>query len=416
MNLRYLVQELRRRRRRTLTAVFSLATAVALLVLINALAQAYRQAAAAPLKEIGADLTVQRAGDVPEELSGPVFPCSATTIRAEEVARIGRLPGIRRLGTGLLLWVFDPEQAWIVLGVPDEQGIGPGLIRHHLSEGRFFQPGESAALLEASFARQAGIRLGDSVLIAGHSFPVTGLVDGSRAVKIAAANVYLPLQDAQGLAVASPQLQHVSPFAPGDVNLLFLSAEQPQLAGIDSSLKEILGPRASVASPDTFLQGLGNIFALSDRFALAASLAAILVAVLITSKTMAGHIVERTGEIGVLKAVGWTVRNVTSQITAESLCQCLLAGSLGLLAAWVGTLLLGLVSVDIPIPWEMSPRPHFLAGGGDLVFKTIQLPIRIPASLALGALALSLGIGAISGGLVGRAIACIKPSEVLRNA
>jgi putative ABC transport system permease protein len=60
-------------------AVFGLSIGIALLIILNALSIAYREAAQIPLKEIGADITVQRAGDVPQELSGAVFPCSAVT-------------------------------------------------------------------------------------------------------------------------------------------------------------------------------------------------------------------------------------------------------------------------------------------------------------------------------------------------
>ena len=100
-------------------------------------------------------------------------------------------------------------------------------------------------------------------------------------------------------------------------------------------MKSILGNKATVATPDSFLKLLGSLFALSDKFTLAASLIAIIVAVLIAFKTMAGNIAERAREIGVLKAVGWTNRNVVSQLMSESVIQCFMAGILGLLIALV---------------------------------------------------------------------------------
>jgi putative ABC transport system permease protein len=42
------------------------------------------------------------------------------------------------------------------------------------------------------------------------------VIDASRAAKIAVANVYLPLVEAQKLAADSPQVQSVSPFQPAD--------------------------------------------------------------------------------------------------------------------------------------------------------------------------------------------------------
>jgi len=415
MNLRYMVKELYYQRRRAMIAAFGLSIGIALLIILNALSIAYRQAAQIPLKEIGANITVQRAGDVPQELSGAVFPCSAVTLKNDELEKIGRLPGIKGMGKGLLLWVFDPDRAWIVLGIESENTIGPAVLKYSVTEGRFLEDGKTEALVEVAYARQFGIKVGDTIPISGRGFPVVGLVDASRATKIAVANVYLPLKEAGALAVASKQLQSVSPYAAGDVNLLFIKADQDQIGSLSSAMKKILGEKAAVATPDSFLKLLGSLFALSDKFTLAASFIAIIVAILIAFKTMAGNIAERAKEIGILKAVGWTNRNVVFQLIGESVVQCFLAGILGLLIAIIVSYGLSFMNVSIPIPWEMSPTPHFLPGGGDQIFKTLQLPVTVPWSLAVFAVLLSVIIGGVTGGLLGRHIARIKPSEVLRH-
>jgi ABC-type antimicrobial peptide transport system permease subunit len=373
-----MTKELYYQKRRTLMSILGLSIGIALLIILNALSLAYRQAAHVPLQEIGADITVQRSGDVPKDLAGAVFPCSAVTIRKEEVEKIEKLPGVRGIGTGLLLWVFDPNRAWIVLGIGKENSIGPSLLRSSVTEGRFLEDGKLEALVEVAYARQFGISLNDTISVADKKFPVVGFVDASRSPKIALANVYLPLKEAEDLAASSKELQSVSPYAPGDVNLLFIKADQEKITGLASEMKGILGSKATVATPDSFLKLLGSLFALSDKFTLAASLIAIIVAVLIAFKTMAGNISERAREIGVLKAVGWTNRNVVAQLMAESVSQCFMAGILGLLIALVASFGLSFMKVNIPIPWEMSPTPHFLPGGGDQIFKTLRLPVHIP--------------------------------------
>jgi len=415
MNLRYMMKELYYQRRRTLTSILGLSIGISLLIILNSLSLAYRQAAHVPLKEIGADITVQRSGDVPKELTGAVFPCSAVTIRKEEVEKIQKLPGVRGIGTGLLLWVFDPSRAWIVLGIEKENSIGPSLLRSSVTEGRFLEDGKPEALVEQAYARQFGIKVGDTVSVTDKKFPVVGFVDASRSAKIAVANVYLPLKEAEDLAVSSKDLQSVSQYAPGDVNLLFVKVDQEKITGLASEMKGILGNKVTVATPDSFLKLLGSLFALSDKFTLAASLIAIIVAVLIAFKTMAGNIAERAREIGVLKAVGWTNRNVVSQLISESVIQCFMAGILGLVIALVAAYGLSFMKVNIPIPWEMSPTPHFLPGGGDQIFKTLRLPVHVPWNLAFFAILLSIMIGGMTGGLLGRHISKIKPSEVLRH-
>lgn len=415
MNLHYLGKELYYQKRRTLTAILGLSIGIALLVILNALSMAYRQAAHAPLQAIGADISVQRPGDVPKDLAGAVFPCSAVTIRQAEVEKIQGLSGIRGMGKAVLLWVFDPNRAWIVLGIEQENSVGPAILRSAVTEGRFLQEGTSEAMVEVAYARQFGIKVGDTISVAEKRYPVVGLIDASQAAKIAVANVYLPLVEAQNLAASSKQLQSVSPYNPGDVNLLFIKADQEKITSLAASLKGILGQKATVATPDSFLKLLGSLFALSDKFTLAASLIAIIVAILIAFKTMAGNIAERAREIGVLKAVGWTNRNVVTQLLMESVVQCFLAGILGLLIALVVAFGLSFMKISIPIPWDMAPTPHFLPGGGDQIFKTLRLPIHVPWTLASFAFVLSVVIGGMTGGLLGRQIAKIKPSEVLRH-
>jgi ABC-type antimicrobial peptide transport system permease subunit len=415
MNWHYLINELYYQRRRTLAAIIGLSIGIALLIILNALSAAYRQAAHAPLREIGADVTVQRPGNVPEQLTGAVFPCSAVTIRDDQVKKIQDLPGVRGIGKAVLLWVFDPKRAWIVLGIEQHNTVGPATLSRAVTEGRFLEEGKTEALVELSYARQFNIKVGDTISIAKGSYPVIGVIDASRAAKIAVANVYIPMAEAQNMAAASPQVQSVSPFGPADVNLLFIKADQEKIPSLASVLPTIVDKKATIGTPDSFLKLLGSLFALSDKFTMAASLIAIIVAVLIAFKTMAGNIAERAREIGVLKAVGWTNRNVVTQLLSESVIQCFLAGILGLLIALLASLALGFIQVRIPIPWEMSPTPHFLPGGGDQVFKTLRLPVHVPWTLGVFAVLLSVVIGGLTGALLGRNISKIKPSEVLRH-
>ena len=415
MNWHYLVNELYYQRRRTVASIIGLSIGIALLIILNSLSLAYRQAAHAPLREIGADVTVQRSGDVPENLAGVVFPCSAVTLRDEEVKKIESYPGVRGTGKALLLWVFDPNRAWIVLGIEEKNSIGPAVLRSSVTEGRFLEDGKTEALVEAAYARQFNIKTGDSISLANRQFPVVGLIDASRAAKIAIANVYVPLAVAQDLAASSSQVQSVSPFARQDVNLLFIKADQERITEMASSIKTLMGKGAAVATPDSFLKLLGSLFALSDKFTFAASLVAIIVAVLIAFKTMAGNIAERAREIGVLKAVGWTNRNVVMQLLAESVIQCFIAGIVGLVIAIIASYGLSFMKVSIPIPWEMSPTPHFLPGGGDQIFKILRLPVYVPWKLALFGISLSIIIGGMTGALLGRHVSHIKPSEVLRH-
>ena len=415
MRLMSVWSEIRLRRRRHLTAIVGLAVGVALLLVIHALSAAYKEATRMPLREIGADVNIQKAGDVPEELSGVVFPCSAVTITRGEVEAIKKLPGIRSVAESLLLWIFDGDRFMLVIGIDRENPLGPGNLKHFLTGGDFFSGSENTLVLDASYARDENIKVGDSVTILGKEYRIDGIVDASRTSKMVSAHIYLPLAEAQRLAAASQQVQAVSPFAANDVNVLFALADSEAMPGLSGSIKAVVGDKAVVSSAESFLQSLGSLFALSDTFALATSVIVIAIVLLLVLKTVAGGIQERAREIAVLKCVGWRSGNILRQLLAETLAQCCIAGLLGVAAAFIISWLLSFQTLNIPIPWEMSPSPHFLPGGMDAIFKTVRLPVAFSWLTALVAVLVSLAVGAVTCLLCAGRITKVKPSEVLRH-
>ena len=130
--------------------------------------------------------------------------------------------------------------------------VGPAILRRYISQGRFWGAGRPGILVETAYAQQFGIKPGDRIPLADEIYTVAGLVDASRVPKVATANMYLPLSQAQRIAAASPNLQTVSPFASSDVNLLFITADQAKTAQLVSSLGALLGPKASISTPESF--------------------------------------------------------------------------------------------------------------------------------------------------------------------
>jgi putative ABC transport system permease protein len=57
---------------------------------------------------------------------------------------------------------------------------------------------------------------------------------------------------------------------------------------------------------------------------------------LFAAKSQLSSVLERRGDIGVLKAIGWSGRQVVSLVLAESVIQGLIGGLLGSLAAVAG--------------------------------------------------------------------------------
>ena len=420
MNLPYLLAELSHRPGRTLTAVLSVAVGVALFISLQAYAAGYRQAARAPLAQIGADIAAQRQGNVPEAFAGPVFPHSTAPLHPAEVDAIQHLPGVEAVSEAVFFWDFAPDQFVVVLGFEPAasagEAVGPARLQAALQAGRFLSPSErGTAVADVSFAQENGLGLGETVSIAGRSFEIVGLVDTSRAGQVANANLYIPLAEARAIAAAAPNVLAVHEFGPADANLLFIKANQAQAESVVAAVSELLGEKALVSSARSFSEVLGASFQLIDQFGWVVGLAGLLVAIAGLLRSVAANLAERRRDIALMRAVGWRRADIVGQLSAEALALALTGGLVGLGVAAGVTLMLSRTSVTIPVPWELSPTPHFLPDGALELGLTIPLPATIQPVTALTALALALLCGAGVGLVLAGRAATKKPAQVLQN-
>lgn len=411
----YVRSEILGRWRRTSVSVSLIAFSIGVLVVVNAVGVSFQRAFRAPLDDMGATLTVQRSGDVPEKMEGPVLPCSVAPIRGDEVRRVAGLAGVQSVSEALLIWDFDPQGFRIIVGVRPGDDSGPALLRKAVVSGRFLdKTDEKAAVVDLSFARNMNVEPGGFLEIQNSTFKIVGVVDSSRISQLAAAQIYLSLPDAQKIAADSPGVKAVHTFGKEDSNLLFVRAQRDRIDKLVKQIKQIMGDNTTVASPASFQQMLGSMFALTDRFSLAVSVLSVLVAFLLVARTMAANVRERRPEIGTMKAVGWTKKDIIGQMGSEALVTTVIGMVGGLLLGFIAAKALSFVTISIPIPWEMSPRPHFMPGGADQLTRDVRLVVSISPSLMASAVFASLVIGVGSAWAMARSIARLKPSEVLR--
>jgi ABC-type antimicrobial peptide transport system permease subunit len=153
---------------------------------------------------------------------------------------------------------------------------------------------------------------------------------------------------------------------------------------------------------------------ISERFSLIASMVGLLGAALLIIKTMLSNIVERSHEIGILKAVGWTQKEIQKQLMAEAFVQTLAGGLLGILMGYLISYFLGFLSISIPVPWELNPVPA-MARQVQAASQVVRLPVAVSLSLAATAMLLSVITGCITGYVLGLRTAKMKPTDIFRE-
>jgi putative ABC transport system permease protein len=159
---------------------------------------------------------------------------------------------------------------------------------------------------------------------------------------------------------------------------------------------------------------MGGVSKISDQFSLLASMIALGGAIFLIIKTMLGNLVARSSEIGILKAVGWTERDVQKQLMGEALIQSLIGGVAGIVIGYGLSYLLGLLSIPVTTPWEINLTPAFAKEAGAAA-AAVRLPVSISAGLTGMALLLSLVAGGLASFFMARRTARMKPIDILRK-
>lgn len=332
------------------------------------------------------------------------MPFSNQLLPLQDLERLKSIKGIDSMAASLLLWEFDRGGFRTIMGVDLAQpSVGPVKVKKWLKEGWFPEnPGE--VVLEKHYAKFHQARLGDPFPIGKWTFKVVGLLEIKEGSQIASANIYLPLTDAQALLASEGK----------GVNVVYLHLKNPSLlAQVKTQISKELN-QVSVTSSDSFLELMGGVSKISDQFSLLASMVALGGAIFLIIKTMLSNLVERSSEIGILKAVGWTGRDVQKQLLGEVLAQALLGGVIGVLTGYGISYLLGFLSVPISTPWEVNLVPAF-ARDAESASQTVRLPVGVSFSLTAASLALALVAGGLASWLMARRTAGMKPADILRK-
>ncbi len=448
MDYRYVLKELRYHHNRTLVNILGIGIGIALFVSINAVSTAYQKAVSLPFKNLGADIVVQRpekravdSGQPPASMRGIRLPFSNQLLPSQDLEKLKAIEGVDSTASSLLLWEFDKGGFRTIMGVDLAQpSLGPVKVKEWLKEGRFPQKG-GEVVLEKHYAKFHHTQVGGTVEINGRPFSVVGLLEIKEGSQIASSNIYVPLQDAQNLlggesggvnpdrnssVVLNPTgiILESNPAIGGTVeqrdiisngvNIVYLRLKNPSLL---SQVKTTIASKlngVSVTSSDSFLELMGGVSKISDQFSFIVSLIALGGAFFLIVKAMLSNLVERSREIGILKAVGWTERDVQKQLMGEVFLQSLAGGVFGILMGYFFSYLLGFLSVPVSTPWELNLLPAF-AKDTAAAAQTVRLPVSISAGLTGISLALSVAAGVMASYFMGRRTARMKPAEILRQ-
>jgi ABC-type lipoprotein release transport system permease subunit len=292
----------------------------------------------------------------------------------------------------------DPSQ-------PDIGLVTPSLV----AKGRFLT-GKGQALVADSYAAANGLKVGSKLDVNGTSFAIVGLVKPPLGGQTA--DVYVPLAQLQTLASQQSL-----------TNVVLVRADTGTSVGAVQKAIEAKFPNAQVASAkqvaDQISGSLVDASNLSHRLGIAlaalAAFAAFLLAALLTLTSVG----KRVRELGTLKALGWTQRQVVRQVVGESFAQGIAGGVLGVLLGVGVTAAIGAFAPTLVATSSTGSAANNAFGFGALSARTVTDHVALTAPIAVTVLLLGFGLalagGLLAGGAGALRAARLRPADALRT-
>ena len=425
----YAWKEISKRKKKYMLNVILIALVVVMLITLNSLGTAYKEASRLPFEKMQSSIIIQKNGNVPENTTGAVTSCSLAPIRNNLIDEIETIEGIKDISYGLSLWVFDNDNFKRGLGVNWDDSLGTKL-KAGIVEGEIPQS-DDEVLIEKTYAEQYNLKIEQKLEISEQEFRVSGIVKG-YGKDIIASDFFMNLESAQGIAFDSKNLQETEEFNQDDINIIFVDTEQTKINAVAGKLKNLLNQESlnggktptgktigsyNIYTPESFENQISSLFVLSDKLILFISIITIIGSVLIIMKSMSHAIIQRKKEFGIMKSIGFTKKDIQKEIGMETILQVFAGYILGIIVSFITILLLARTKISISIPWELNPYPHFLASNPNLVdtVQTYLLPIQFQPAYAILSFVVVIIIGILTAIITTNQINKLKAMEVLKN-
>lgn len=307
---------------RAILTLIGITLGITTVVALGVITAGLRDTAGAFVRSGGADFLVAQEG---------AADLTFSTVAEERVADIAEVDGVAQAyGAFLHVTTAGSNPFFFLMGLDD-----PALEAHQpvLLEGRL-RGGDGAddeIIIGESAAADLGVSVGSQVEISDHVFTVVGVFRSDIVWENGGA--YAALDTVQDLAAR----QDV-------VTVAFVHAEpgvDPQV--VAARIEDNVPGVVSISTADEYGK-VDQGFVLINGANVAISLLAVVIGGIGVMNTMVMSIFERTREIGVLRAVGWTGGRVLRMVVLESVLLCLGA-------VVIGTILgVGLSRLVIQVP------------------------------------------------------------------
>jgi putative ABC transport system permease protein len=320
-------------------AITAIAVQVVLVLMIVGLTSGVVSDWGKRVEGVGADILVQPPN------SSIFFALSSAVMQESVGDGIAALPGVDEIAPTLIL--MDQKYFAVVYGIDYRRfnALSQGFV---YLEGR---PVEAAdeALADDIVAQARHLRVGDTISLLNHPFRVAGIVVHGKGARF-----FIPLKSAQDIAGAEKRVS------------MFYVRSKGDTEGTRAQIAKIL-PQSKIRSTAEYVSMMNssNLPELKPfiRTMVGLGLVISFLVVLLTMHTM---VLERTREIGILKALGYAKLDIVRLLLGEMLILALVGSGLGVGITYLTEAILKHTSpslmILIPTVWVLYSILLALAG------------------------------------------------------
>jgi ABC-type lipoprotein release transport system permease subunit len=245
-----------------------------------------------------------------------------------------------------------------VTGVdPSNDSLGP-LASGTITSGHTFTSAEAndnVAVVDANYAKSAGLKIGSTVTVAGKSFTVVGIVRAGQGVTDS--DVYIPLARAQALAGMS-----------GEVNTIYVSAASASdINTVSAEISHAL-PKATVTTSSDLASevtgSLAGASSLANTLGKWLAVAVLAAAFGLASVLTVSAVSRRVREFGTLKAIGWSSRRIIGQVMGEAVVIGIAGAAAGIAIGYGAAAIVQAVAQPLSATVDSATGGSGAAGGG----------------------------------------------------
>lgn len=387
-----ILRNLWQRKTRTLLTMIGIAIGVAAVIAFSAFGEGFATGFEKTFSSAEADLTVAQKDAMMLLLS---------SVEERVGVEIKRTPGVDQVeGTVAGFLTLPNSPYFVVLGQEPQSFL---LDHYQIVQGRSLS-GRREILLGKLTAKNFAKTVGSQFSIKGLSFDVVGIYE--TGVNFEDGGAVISLSDAQGIFDKQKHVSYLS------VKVSDVSKLDDIKSRIETRFPDLAATRSGETNSQT------EVLSLTRSFGWFLGIFAVLVGGMGMMNAMLMSVLERTREIGVLRAVGWRRWRVIGMILGESLVLACLGGIMGIMLGVGLTRLAQFVpAVENMLTGIFTPLMFAQAFGVALVLGAVggAYPAWRAARLAPIEAMRAEGSASVSSGVVTRLFAPVFGSGALRN-